>query len=550
LKFNPKNNMPTKSSILIGQMLLDEGVITAEQLDAGLNEQKNSGDFICTTLIKLGFVSQDKVFSVLSRQLNIPYLKITDNTGRALYFLFDTSTGRYSGQFGERSQVTLDGTDYLWQRLDGSNLRFDANGRLTAILDKNSNQLILTYSATNNRLLSVTDSTSGRKISFNYRSDGLLSSVTGPVTQAIPDRIWVRYIYNSATKNLTYATYPDGSGFVYNYGDANDNHNITAVKNRAGHTVSTFTYDNLDRCKSSSNQRGAGISMIYVNDAQVDVMDAYSVSRSYSIGSVGLPKRVTALAGNALLPYDASTAIRWQYDNSLNLIEIEYGGGRIDQYQGHDSHGNPATVILAAGSTAERKINYTWHARLNTILSRTEKSANIPASNKVTTVDYDNDGNDISNQNPTMLAHRLIEKGITLIKGSDSFIWQSYTYITVYSYSDFGRLVGINGPNSGDIDTTTMTYDPSTGDILSTTAPGIGTTMYEQYDAAGRPGMVTDPNNQAIIYTYDARGRVVSIKQGATGPTSTTIYNSAGLPEKVANEDGVETSYLYGPVTG
>ena len=70
--------MPTKSSILIGQMLLDEGVITAEQLDAGLNEQKNSGDFICTTLIKLGFVSQDKVFSVLSRQLNIPYLKITD----------------------------------------------------------------------------------------------------------------------------------------------------------------------------------------------------------------------------------------------------------------------------------------------------------------------------------------------------------------------------------------------------------------------------------------------------------------------------------------
>lgn len=71
--------MPTtKNTILIGQMLIDEGVITSEQLGVGLREQKNTKDFICTTLVKLGFATEEKIFGVLSRQLDIPYLKLKD----------------------------------------------------------------------------------------------------------------------------------------------------------------------------------------------------------------------------------------------------------------------------------------------------------------------------------------------------------------------------------------------------------------------------------------------------------------------------------------
>jgi len=71
--------MPTKESIQIGQMLIDEDLITSEQLEAGLREQKKSGDLICTALVKLGFIKEDKVFSLLSRQLNIPYIKLRDH---------------------------------------------------------------------------------------------------------------------------------------------------------------------------------------------------------------------------------------------------------------------------------------------------------------------------------------------------------------------------------------------------------------------------------------------------------------------------------------
>lgn len=68
--------MQKTDNLLIGQILVDEGIITAEQLDAGLREQKKTGDFICTTLIKLGFASEEKVFNILSCHLNIPYIKL------------------------------------------------------------------------------------------------------------------------------------------------------------------------------------------------------------------------------------------------------------------------------------------------------------------------------------------------------------------------------------------------------------------------------------------------------------------------------------------
>ena len=70
--------MPSKDNILIGQILIEEGVITPEQLERGLSERQKSGDFICTTLVKLGFASEEKVFGVLARQLNIPYVKLKD----------------------------------------------------------------------------------------------------------------------------------------------------------------------------------------------------------------------------------------------------------------------------------------------------------------------------------------------------------------------------------------------------------------------------------------------------------------------------------------
>ncbi len=83
LLFNPtifglkKEGLKIKDSVLIGQMLIESGVITVKQLEAGLMEQKKTGDFICSVLSRLGFIKEEAAFEILSRQLNVPYIKIS-----------------------------------------------------------------------------------------------------------------------------------------------------------------------------------------------------------------------------------------------------------------------------------------------------------------------------------------------------------------------------------------------------------------------------------------------------------------------------------------
>lgn len=70
--------MTLKTNILIGQMLIDAGLIKPEHLDAGLKAQKKPGSFICSTLIKLGFAKEEEVFPILSKQLNTPYVNLKE----------------------------------------------------------------------------------------------------------------------------------------------------------------------------------------------------------------------------------------------------------------------------------------------------------------------------------------------------------------------------------------------------------------------------------------------------------------------------------------
>jgi len=71
--------MLISDNVLIGRILVEEGIITPEQLEGGLHEQKKTGAFICTTLVRLGFASEDKIFSALSRHINIPYVRLKDH---------------------------------------------------------------------------------------------------------------------------------------------------------------------------------------------------------------------------------------------------------------------------------------------------------------------------------------------------------------------------------------------------------------------------------------------------------------------------------------
>jgi YD repeat-containing protein len=109
----------------------------------------------------------------------------------------------------------------------------------------------------------------------------------------------------------------------------------------------------------------------------------------------------------------------------------------------------------------------------------------------------------------------------------------------------------MDGPRPGDGDKTEFTYNASTGNLESVIQPIIGSTLFTDYDGAGRPGTVTDVNNQARGLTYDGWGRVTTAINYADDPDSTTQFGYVGgLLDSVTDPDGVIQLFDYDPLFG
>ena len=67
-------NHPKK--IRVGDLLVEQEIITNEQLEYALKEQKISGSKLGKTLVTLGFVDESVLLNTLSNQLDIPFVDI------------------------------------------------------------------------------------------------------------------------------------------------------------------------------------------------------------------------------------------------------------------------------------------------------------------------------------------------------------------------------------------------------------------------------------------------------------------------------------------
>ncbi|MGY3928268.1 GspE/PulE family protein [Aeromonas simiae] len=64
-----------KPRIRIGEMMIQDGIISEEQLQLAL-QQRQSGRKLGTTLVDLGFITEAQLLSVLSRQLELPFIDL------------------------------------------------------------------------------------------------------------------------------------------------------------------------------------------------------------------------------------------------------------------------------------------------------------------------------------------------------------------------------------------------------------------------------------------------------------------------------------------
>src|SRR3989344_4848641 len=62
--------------IRLGDLLIANKVISQEQLNTALADQKKSGRKLGRVLVENGFLSEDQLLTFLSQQLNIPYIDL------------------------------------------------------------------------------------------------------------------------------------------------------------------------------------------------------------------------------------------------------------------------------------------------------------------------------------------------------------------------------------------------------------------------------------------------------------------------------------------
>ncbi len=77
VKRAPKRTAPAPPKRL-GELLLEQNLITREQLDEGIAEQERSGGFLGQILVGLGHVTQEDITSCVVKQCKIPHLSLLD----------------------------------------------------------------------------------------------------------------------------------------------------------------------------------------------------------------------------------------------------------------------------------------------------------------------------------------------------------------------------------------------------------------------------------------------------------------------------------------
>jgi type IV pilus assembly protein PilB len=68
--------MQSTTKMRIGEMLIAQGYIKQEQLDKALETQKTTGKRLGRTLVELGYMPEERLVEILSRQFEVPYVKL------------------------------------------------------------------------------------------------------------------------------------------------------------------------------------------------------------------------------------------------------------------------------------------------------------------------------------------------------------------------------------------------------------------------------------------------------------------------------------------
>ena len=231
------------------------------------------------------------------------------------------------------------------------------------------------------------------------------------------------------------------------------------------------------------------------------------------------------------------------YDSNGNRDLVTDFNGNITDYDYDLTRNLEISRIEAKGTAQERTILTQWHPDYRL------KTCTIEPSRTVM-LDYYTDAmlqtrTEVDTSN-TGLFPDAASKTCDAIKARADFATLN-TRAWTYTYNANNQMETVDGPRTDVNDTTTYTYDPVNGNLLSVTNAAGHTTQITAHDASGRPLRMVDANGLVTQITYTPRGWTDLIKVGTDTVFETTDldYDGVGQLIKVTLPDGSYLAYDY-----
>ncbi|MDR3630014.1 MAG: DUF6531 domain-containing protein, partial [Desulfocapsaceae bacterium] len=292
-------------------------------------------------------------------------ITLVKHDGQRVRFPYD-AYGNYTTNLGSpQTIVRLSGGGYQLIQADRATRTYDAQGRLTAITQRNGTGITCTW--TGAQLSAVTD-TLGRMLTFTYANNKL----TGVATPA--GNFTFTYDSNS---NLIRVTRPDGTFRVYEYTDARDIHNLTGIVDEAGIRIQTITYDSSDRVVGSTLADGKDkVTIAYLSAQTRVITDALGNVSTYTLTSLNGMLRVQSMSGSGCSGCGSGTGVSFVYDDWLRPVSSTDANGTVTAYT-YAANGSRLTEVEASGMPLARTTTYTYTSQ-NQVATITRPSASAP----------------------------------------------------------------------------------------------------------------------------------------------------------------------------
>lgn len=446
---------------------------------------------------------------------------------------------------------------YIVTHASGEKEIYDNTGKLIQIVDITGRTKTFSYTTdtiTNEKTVSVVDSTTLQVLQFVSNSSGQLIRAIDPEANV--------YSYAYTNGNLTSVTFPDNTVVKYHYENTTYPTLLTGisdVENGVETRFATWGYDANGRANDSKHgandpdgpfEHGTLSYLLNGSDEVTEATHTNALGRVtiYSLTNANGRNLVshvdgqaigTCLASDTYYGYDTNGYRKTVTDKNGNVTETLRNSRGLVETERTGLVWTSGVNSTLAETTSSQKTITTWHATLALPKIRTyygyDGSTYIAYKKEDTTYTTNN---------------RISTFTVTdLTTLTSPYSTNARTHVWAYGYTYYDteqtqlQQQTVNGPRIGISDFTFYNYEED-GSLSSIVNTLDHTTTFENYNARGLVGKITDANNNVTDMLYTARGWLDKSIYNTTAVTDYDYYAN-GLLKKVTLPDGSWLAYTY-----